>query len=249
MAAQQKPETSPATAVAHVDRRRELDAESARHLADVRARNALVVAITNESWGEKMTPVMRRAFAEYMRRFHLDISEVDNLGGKPYRNGRYYERKIAGMRSAGLVDWSAGEHIGPDARLDALIAQGDPWAKEESARRLRERIRWAVPDDATHAYVTRVKLKGDQNPLEGCDWITPTRMKKTKFGDNLADPVGADEPEKTVITRAWRRVGLLAAAEIPELKAEEERMDVAAEEVSAQVEEMREADETRELSM
>src|SRR6185437_6498779 len=129
---------------------------------------------------------------------------------------------------------------------------------EESARRVRERIRWAVPTDATHAYVTRVKLKGDQNPLEGCDWITPARVKKVKKWKNRqfdgweekpADPVGADEPEKTVITRAWRRVGLLAAAEIPELRDEEARLDAGAVEVAATVTDLRDEEEARELSM
>lgn len=249
MAAQQKPE--PGTAVAKRDdttSAASLDAAGKRHLAEIRARNALVVAITNESWGQKMSPMMRRAFAEYIRRFKLDVSEVDNLGGRPYRNGRYYERRIAEMRTRGLVDWTHGEHIGPDPRLDALAEQGDTWAVEETTRRLRERIRWAVPEDATHAYVARVKLKGDQNPLEGCDWITPERTKKTQYGEKIADPVGAEEPEKTVITRAWRRAGLLAAAEIPELRDEEEALDAGAAAVAEEVEQIGAREAQRELS-
>ncbi|HEY5551567.1 MAG TPA: hypothetical protein VIK52_06755, partial [Opitutaceae bacterium] len=224
-------------------------------LLAIRATRALTVAITNESWGKTMSHGMRHAFAEYMRRFHLDISEVDNLGGKPYRNGNYYKRRIAQMRTRGLVEWTEGDYISIDARLDALVAAGDEWALGENVRRARERIRWAVPADATHAYVARVKLKQDGKPLEGCDWITPARVKKVKdWGDDRkfkgwkevpADPVGAEEPEKTVITRAWRRAGLLAAAEIPELKQEEEIMDVEAEAVEATVSEIREREDAR----
>jgi hypothetical protein len=197
-------------------------------LAEIKAKNALVVAITNESWGERMTPLMRRAFAEYMRRFNLDVSEVDNLGGRPYRNGRYYERKLAELRTAGKVEWSRGYYISDDDRLNAAADAGDEWALTERNFRLRERIKHAVPRDASHAYVTVVKLKSDGEPLTGCDWITPGRMKKTYNGPKVADPVGEEEPEKTVITRSWRRVGLLVAAELPELKAEEEAMEVEA---------------------
>jgi hypothetical protein len=45
-----------------------------------------------------------------------------------------------------------------------------------------------------------------------------------------------------VITRAWRRVGLLAAAELPELRAEEEAMDVGATEVVEESEAIAEAE-------
>lgn len=230
------------------DRDAGLDADGKRHMAAIRATRALTVAITNEAWGKALTPMMRSAVAEYMRRFHLDISEVDILGGKPYRNGYYYRRKIAELRTQGRVEWSEGEHLGNDDRLDVLAESEDPEvakrAKDEGMRRLFERIRLAAPPDATHVYVVRVKLKGDGKPQEGADWITPARTKTVKkwenkqfagFEEKIADPVGAEEPEKTVITRAWRRVGLLVAAEIPELRQEEQIMDAEAEVVEAEV--------------
>jgi len=132
MAAQQKPERD--TGITDAGK---------RHLAEIRATRALIVAITNESWGKAMSPMMRHAFAEFMRRFHLDISEVDNLGGKPYRNGNYYKRRIAELRSKGLIEWSEGEHIGHDERLDLAMEVGSEdaelaaWAKGEASRRLR----------------------------------------------------------------------------------------------------------------
>jgi len=243
-------------AVAKPDRDAGLTPEARQHMAAIRATRALTVAITNEAWGTALTPQMRHAVAEYMRRHRLDVSEVDILGGKIYRNGYYYRRRIAEMRAKSAVEWTEGEHIGPDKRLDTLASSSEPdlaeqrtWAIREQFRRLQERIRWAVPEDATHAYVVRVKLRADQKVLEGCDWITPLRTKKGKFGEKVADPIGAEEPEKTVITRAWRRCGLLVAAEVPELRAEEAAMTADAEVVDAQVEQIATTEEAREAEL
>jgi hypothetical protein len=78
-----------------------------------------------------------------------------------------------------------------------------------------------------------VKITGDANALEGADWIQPGRTKKksARFGGGevIADPIGEEEPEKTVITRAYRRCGLVVAAELPDLRAQEEVLDGEAE--------------------
>lgn len=197
-----------------------------------RARNAMVVAISNESWGTKLTPIQQRAFAEYMRMFHLDISEVDNLGGRPYRNGRYYMRRTAELASEGRVDWYKAEHIGPDKRLDDMAKAGDQWAIDEKTRRVRECIRLAIPAEATYAYVVTVKMKELSLPTEGAKWYVPGRKKmgwaKGKQGvreEVSADPVGDENPITSVETRAWRRAGRLYAAEIPELRDQEAYME------------------------
>ena len=214
-----------------------LTAKGKETLERVRATNAIVVAITNEAWGKKLDPIHRRAIAEYMRRFRLDIGEVDVLGGRPYRNGYYYRRRLAELTRAGFVEWYTGEHIGPDPRLDAECARTDApaWAVAEQTRRLQERIRLAVPAGASHVFVARVKLKNLTQPLEGCNWVEPglTKMgwRDGKRVEVDADPVGEENPTLTAETRAWRRVGLLAAAEIPELRAEEDVMLLAAGEV------------------
>lgn len=188
-------------------------------LAEIRARNAMVVEIQNESWGAKLTTNQMRAFAEYMRRFSLDVSEIDNLGGRPYRNARYYQRRIAELVAEGRIEWYKGDHIGPDDRLDELEGDGDEWAKTENTRRMQARIRFAVPREATHAYVVTIKMKEVSEPTEGCNFIMPQGSTKK------ADPIGWGEPVKTVETRAWRRAAKLAAAEIPELKAQEAEME------------------------
>lgn len=256
-AAAAKPEsTAVAKRDAHDQREdlalRGLDPHARREVLEQRMRRQITQAIANESWGQSLSPNAQRAVAAYMQRFNLDVGEVEILGGRLYRNGQHYKRRLAEMRSKGLVEWTKGYMIGPDPALDAAIKDPDPdvaeWAKQERRFRIRERIRWAVPPDATHAYVAQVKLTNDANVLEGCDWITPKRTKKTKFGEKIADPVGAEEPEKTVITRAWRRAGILAAAEIPELKAQEETLDAGAVEVAAEVEQIAHDEEAREAA-
>jgi hypothetical protein len=259
------PPKPPGTAVAKAAPGDELDRLGKLHLAQRRADRALTTALRNETWSKSLSVQMQAAVAEYMRRFKLDISEVEVLGGNIYRTGYYYRRRIAEMRTKGLIEYTEGEMIGDDPRLRELMAltgeddaEVAAWAKAEHFRRLRERIRWSVPEDATHAYVARAKLKNDARVLEGCDWITPLRTKKVKdWGDDRkfkgwkdvpADPVGTEEPEKTVITRAWRRCGLLVAAEIPELRTDEEAMSSGAEIVEAQIEQIGQDESAREAA-
>lgn len=223
------------TALARVpDRDAGLSAAGKAKLAEIRARNLMVATINSETWGNKVSPDQARAYAEYMRRFNLDISEVDILGGRPRRNGQYYKRRIMEMADAGKLDWVKDYHIGPDPRLDALAAKGDEWAVAEQARRLRARILHAVPEKATHAFVVEVKIKALAEPLDGCKWYVPGRTKlgwsKTEKGKREqvpADPVGDENPVESVETRAWARVGKLVAAQIPELRAEEAVMETA----------------------
>jgi hypothetical protein len=234
MSTQQTPESEP--------RNPGLTPRAQARLYEIKARNAMVVAISNESWGGKLTPIQQRAFAEYMRTFHLDISEVDNLGGRPYRNGRYYMRRTAELASEGRVEWYKGEHIGPDARLDAMAKAGDQWAIDEKMRRLRECIRLAIPAEATYAYVVTVKMKELSTPTEGAKWYVPGRQKmgwskevKGKREMVSADPVGDENPITSVETRAWRRAGRLYAAEIPELRDQEAYMEYEASETQKAV--------------
>ena len=236
MATTQQPDTTPAN-------RSKLTPKAEARLYEIKARNAMVQAIAGESWGNKLTPIQQRAFAEYMRRFHLDISEIDNLGGRPYRNGRYYMRRIAELTAEGRVEWYKPEHIGPDDRLEYAAKQdGGEWAAAENLRRLQERIRLGVPADATVAYVVRIKMKELSIPVEGVKWFTPGREKlgwskdtKGKREMVAADPVGEENPITSTETRAWRRVGRLAAAEIPELRDQEAEMEFAASETQQAV--------------
>jgi hypothetical protein len=200
-----------------------------------------MMALSAEAWGSGISFGLRKAAAEYCRRNHLDPGEIDILGGKIYRNGYYYRRRIAELRTDGRVEWSKWYYIHHDERLDQLAkdaaevgdTETEQYAKNEALFRMKERIRLSVPVDASHACVAVVKITGDANPLEGADWIQPGRTKKKSAryggGEVLADPIGEEEPEKTVVTRAWRRAGLLVAAELPDLRQQEEILDADAE--------------------
>lgn len=228
MSTQAKPDTE----TPERDPLRGLTAKGRARLAEIKARNALVVAISGESWGTKLTPIQQRAFAEYMRRFNLDISEIDNLGGRPYRNGRYYMRRIAELAAEGRVEWYKGVHIGPNVELNELANAGEQWAIDERLYRMKERIRLEVPKEATVAYVVTVKMHELALPTEGVKFFTPGR-KKLGWRDGKreqvnADPIGDENPITSTETRAWRRCGRLAAAEIPELRDQEAEMEFAA---------------------
>lgn len=206
-----------------------LTAKGKSRWLEIRARNAMIQAINNETWGGQLSRKQAAAFAEFMRRFKLDISEIDNLGGRPYRNGRYYLRKTAELVAQGRVEWCKPRHIGPDARLDELAKAGDEWAINERNDRLRECIRLGVPADAKVAYLVVVKMKELALPTEGVKWWSPGRKKRTRNGEVNADPVGDENPITSTETRAWRRAGRLYAAEIPELYESEQEMEFAAE--------------------
>ena len=198
----------------------------------IRAVNTMVATIANESWGKNLHPQQLRAVAEYCRRFNLDISEVHVLGGNIYRNGHYYLRRFAELAREGRVTDFQGRHIGPDPRLGELIAQGNQWAKKEDLERQQLRIEHAVPPEAQYAYLAMVKVAGLESYIAGCKFIVLGKTKKKakwangqrtgQFEDVEADPIGNENPIETVQTRAWHKCGQLAAAEIPELRREEE---------------------------
>lgn len=195
-------------------------------LLEIKARNAMVTAIQGESWGGGLSKRQAQAFAEFIRRFKLDISEIDNLGGRPYRNGRYYMRKTAELAAAGRVEWYKGRHIGPDARLEALANAGEQWAIDEHLDRLKECIRLGVPEEAQVVYLVTVKMKELALPTEGVKWWVPQSTGTAKR--KKADPIADENPVTSTETRAWRRAGRLYAAEIPELYLAEEEMEFAA---------------------
>ncbi|MDB4916380.1 MAG: hypothetical protein JWM95_4024 [Gemmatimonadetes bacterium] len=239
MTAAPKPEAD-----APVKRMPKLTPEGEARLYEIKARNEMVRAIAGESWGAKLSMIQARAFAEYMRRFNLDISEIDNLGGRPYRNGRYYMRRVAELAAAERVEWYKGRHIGPDARLEEFAKAGEQWAIDERFDRLKECIRLGVPADAVYVYVVTVKMKELALPTEGVKWWSPQTAGSDKR--KKSDPVADENPGLTVETRAWRRCGRLCAAEIPELREQEAEMEFAANEThAAMIEEATEVEITK----
>jgi hypothetical protein len=189
----------PGTAVAARER---IDA----HVAENKARNAVVAAIRGTQWGRDTTPDMARAVAQYCRENNLDpVRHVEILGGRIYLTAELYDEKGAALVRAGIVQPAEPDFIHADSRLDTLAAAGDEWAVAESTRRIRERIKHGVPEKASAAVVQRFKIEGGATIL-GVNWAGGTGRR---------DPVGDAEPTKTALTRARRRAWKQIADIIP----------------------------------
>lgn len=179
-----------------------------------RQRNMMQAAIRGTTWGKDIHPTIQRAIAEYCRLYGLDPQRhIEVLGGKIYPTATLYEERGAPLILAGIITKEEPEHINADARLDELAKAGDEWAKEESMRRKRLRIKYNVPEKATGVVVQRMKVNGlligqqTNTVIVGVNWCGGgVRVKKRKDGTTyIDDPVGEAEPSKTAETRAARR--------------------------------------------
>jgi hypothetical protein len=117
------------------------------------------------------------------------------------------------------VEYAEADHVNEDARLK-------DWP-EEHERRLRERIRHQIPDEADGACVFRVKLRGMEREICGVEWCGGKLAK--------ADPVGSAEPAKTSETRAARRAMRLVSSHIPALQDEVASIEYAAAEIEPEI--------------
>ena len=142
-----------------------LSAEAAQEIELARITNLIAAAITSVSWGSAMSTPMRRAYAEYCRRYDVDpVTEMDNLGGTPYINADWFKRKLGELRMAGIVKDVVLEHIHADPRLDAL--RKDEHAPEEiraeANRRwydaLFKRVKHNAPEKAEAICVCTITL-------------------------------------------------------------------------------------------
>lgn len=146
------------------------------------------------SWGASLDQRALGAIAEWGRVHGVDVTqEIDLLGGRVYLNARYYLRRLAGMIEAGRVEYAHADHIHDDPRLKQLGDEGD----QERGRRLRERIKYNVPEKASAVVAFRVKVQGMDQEIVGVNWAGG--------GVRLKDPVGDAEPVKTAESRAARR--------------------------------------------
>lgn len=177
--------------------------ESAGHLPPAlmaalearKAANIMASKIAETNWGKALDLPTRRAVSEWGLRHNVDVTtEIDVLGGRVYLNAAFYLRKLAGMVAAGLVDYAFPDFVQADKRLDDHDAD---WARIERDRRIMERIKWGVPENAAAACVFRVRLKSMNREIVGVNWCGG--------GVRKGDPVGDAEPAKTAATRAARR--------------------------------------------
>lgn len=220
-----------------------------------KAMAAMAAEIAGETWGAKMTPALREAFALYLTENALDISEVDPLGGNPYRNSRYYLRRLSELEEAGDVAEFRYQYVHVLPEVDGYIA--DAYERLSDADTLPElvpdlrqyaldlersvlqgralRATHAIPDDALAACVVWIRLKESPVTYTDAKWIVRDKKKKKAvwqngkntgtFEDVNADPVGQEYPVETVLSRALRRTLRMVCNQFPRLAAIEQRLD------------------------
>lgn len=188
--------------------------------------NAVTRAILGSMWGQQLDEHVARGIARWCRAHHIDPTEMDVLGGKPYLNAAYYLRRLS-EHDPDAIEYQRADHVEHDPRLVTMMEMAIPenaspadrealeaqqvWARREHFRRQQERIAHGLSDDATAAVVYRVKRRGQDAEVVGADEVIKGRKKRVKKRDGSgyfevdADPVGDANPRKTAETRAARR--------------------------------------------
>jgi hypothetical protein len=212
-----------------------VSAEAEARKQEARARNAMVTAIRGQMWSKDLSEMQMRSIGEYCHRNGLDpVRHIEVLGGRIYPTATLYEERAAPYIQDGTLIPHEPDHINADPRLDALASAGDAWAIEEQTRRMRERIKHNVPEQAQGAVIARITVASTGKTVVGVNWCGKgLRMKKRKDGSTYDDdPVGGSEPSKTAITRAGRRAWKQVVAAVPQYGQQFERIEAQASEVS-----------------
>jgi hypothetical protein len=197
-----------------------------QHALELRKlQNQVAGQLAAMNWGKGLDLPTRRALADWGQRYHVDVTtEIDVLGSNIYLNARYYLRRLGDLVAAGLVEYAFADHVEDDKRLARLGADGEG----EITRRLRERIKYGIPDAAAGAVVFRVKLRSMEREIVGVNWCGG--------GTRKSDPVGEAEPIKTAESRAARRAMRMVASHVPqEYRAQFEGVEAETDAVSARI--------------
>jgi hypothetical protein len=220
-----------------------------QHVADLRARNAMVAQIRGTAWGLGIDSRVARAVSNYCLEMGLDpVRHVEVLGGRIYLTAEFYQERGAPLIRSGEVIPHEPDFINRDPRLDALITGDDKdvaeWAKGERTRRMKARIEHNAPEAAVSTCVQRLTIKATGQTVVGVNWCGGgTRKKITRnrqTGEKIeidADPIGDLEPTKTSITRAARRAWKQVADVILDYGRQVKPIEARAEIISAEIEE------------
>lgn len=166
--------------------------------------NVVRAEMAKLSWGAALDRQALGAIAEWGRVYNVDVTqEIDLLGGRVYLNARYYLRRLADLVEGGRVEYAYADHIHDDPRLKDLGAEGDA----ERLRRLKERVRYNVPEKAAAVVAFRVKVREMDQEIVGVNWAGG--------GVRAKDPVGDTEPVKTAESRAARRAMRQLVGHVP----------------------------------
>lgn len=194
-------------------RRRPLPPEAEAEIEKARIQNMIVAAIAGLSWGKNMSTAMRRAFADYCRRYDVDpVVEMDNLGGTPYVNAEWYLRKLGELRMKKIIRDFTLEHIHADKRLDALRKDETLPAdmRAEAQRRwfdmLLKRIEQNAPEDAEAICVCSLDIGDGGSPIRGCKWAgNGTSVPQPSRNGSRPNPVAEANPTLSVESQSIRR--------------------------------------------
>lgn len=178
------------------------------------ARAAAELATT--SWGAKLDMGVRVAVARWGEVQGVDIAtEIDVLGGRIYKNTRYYYRKLGELEARGVVAYARADHVHADPRLAKLAGGKGPnteKAAAELARREWERVLHGLPDEAAGACVFRIGLRQPDGS------VREVTGAKACGVPGKSDPVGTAHPMETSESRAMRRAMLKLAGEEPAVR-------------------------------
>jgi hypothetical protein len=211
--------TMTSVAVATNPIRAQLPPEVQAKIAENRARNAIVAQIRGAVWTKDYSEQIIRAVAEYAYRNGLDpVTEVEILGGRPYKNATYYRRKGADLIAAGVIASIDYDHVSADPRLAEMAAECETFAREaEQAGRADEVAEWRRSAmDARREIIRRKGLRAKHNATEKAAAVVVTTIRLHNGvtvdgcnwcgnGTRAGDPVGNAEPAKTAESRSERR--------------------------------------------
>jgi hypothetical protein len=174
----------------------------------------IIGAIGAMSWGQRLTPGLRKAVAEYCRQHDVDpLTELDVLGGKFYINAAWYHRKLGDLRRRRIVADFWIEHIHADPRLHAMMTDErypEPVradARQRWAEKAMKRIEFNAPEEAAAIAVCYIQLPDGGHPIVGVKWGgNGTSMKQPKGGGgSQPNPIVEANPELSVTSQAIRR--------------------------------------------
>jgi hypothetical protein len=191
-----------------------LPPERQQELLQRRQMSRLVAAIAGTSWGNGISEQMRRGIADYCHRFGLDpMTELDWLGGGVYVNAEWYKRKLGELRLAGVIADHWLDQIALDGRLEALMdnEKAPPAVREKAAdehwRRMLERARKGVPEEAESAHVCYIVLPSGGRPVEGVKWggNGTSTLQPRGGGGSAPNPIVENNATLSTESQAIRR--------------------------------------------
>lgn len=196
-------------------------------------------ALRNKSWGKDLPEPAIKALVLWAEKRGIDgATEVDVLGGNIYLNHRYYLRRLAQKVEAGEIEYAYADHVQHDPRLEALAVDAKApqdvrdRAMAEHYRRVMERSKHNLRDQAAAAVVFRIKVRGMVEEITGA--------KAVGGGIRHNDPVGEAHPMETAESRAARRAIRQITDSFPDLRAEMEVVEAEAKLVSVEIQQGRE---------